>query len=55
VTTKPDIEAVRADLSVLVKNMNKVATDSGAAPRERLKAAELMLRVAVGQQASRPG
>jgi hypothetical protein len=48
VTTKPDIEAVRAELSVLVKNMSKVATDSDAAPRERLKAIELMLRIAIG-------
>lgn len=47
-TAKPDIEAVRDDLSVLVKNMSKVATDSHAAPRERLKAIELLVRVAVG-------
>lgn len=47
-TTKPDIEAVRDDLSILVKNMSKVATDSRAASRERLKAMELLLRVAVG-------
>jgi len=48
-TPKRDIQAVlRTNLPVVVKNMSKVANDSNAAQRERLKAIELLLRVAMG-------
>jgi hypothetical protein len=46
--TKPDIEKVRTNLPVLVKNISKVASDVNAASRERIKAIELLLRIAVG-------
>jgi len=45
-TTNPDIQEIF--LPVVVKNMSKVAADSNAAPRERLKAIKLLLRVAMG-------
>jgi hypothetical protein len=40
--------ALRADRLAVVKNMSKVAGDPNAATRDRLRAMELLLHVAIG-------
>jgi hypothetical protein len=40
--------ALRADRLAVVKNMSKVASDPNAAAIERLRAMELLLRIAMG-------